>query len=87
MSSEAISDVAEVFLASSMPIDPNTMDEAAERAIAFYASAPAAIALPEEEVAVRFSEMWDLWFTEGGNMPCQRCAGCMHMSSFLQEGT
>lgn len=77
MSSEAISDVAEVFLASSMPIDPNTMDEAAERAIAFYASAPAAIALPEEEVAVRFSEMWDLWFTEGG-IPSKELRDVVH---------
>ena len=77
MSSEAISDVAEVFLASSMPIYPNTMDEAAERAIAFYASAPAAIALPEEEVAVRFSEMWDLWFTEGG-IPSKELRDVVH---------
>lgn len=60
-----------------MPIDPNTMDEAAERAIAFYASAPAAIALPEEEVAVRFSEMWDLWFTEGG-IPSKELRDVVH---------
>lgn len=66
MSNEAVSDIAEVFLAASMPIDPNTMDNAAVRAIAFYANAPAAIALPEEEVTERFSEMWDLWFAEGG---------------------
>ncbi|WP_248921976.1 hypothetical protein [Olsenella intestinalis] len=66
MSSEAISSVADAFLASSMPIDPNTTDQAAERAISFYRTAPAAISLPEEEVAERFSEMWDLWFAEGG---------------------
>jgi len=66
MSSEAVSSVAEVFLAASMPIDPSTMNQAAERAIAFYNNAPATISLPEEEVAERFSEMWDLWFTEGG---------------------
>lgn len=66
MNNEAVSSVAEAFLASSMPIDPNTMEEAGKRAIAFYASAPAAIALPEEEIADRFSEMWTLWFAEGG---------------------
>ena len=66
MNNEAVSNVAEAFLASSMPIDPNTMEEAGKRAIAFYANAPAAIALPEEEIADRFSEMWNLWFAEGG---------------------
>lgn len=66
MSSEAISDIAEAFLASSMPIDPNAMDQAAARAIIFYENATTAIALPEEEVAERFLEMWDLWFAEGG---------------------
>lgn len=65
MSKETISDVAEAFLASSLPIDPNTMCDAAKRVIAFYASASASVALPEEEVSERFSEMWDLWFTEG----------------------
>lgn len=77
MSSEAISGVAEAFLASSMPIDPNTMDQAAERAIAFYESAPAAISLPGEEVAERFSEMWDLWFDEGG-IPSKELRDVVH---------
>lgn len=66
MNKDAIADVAEVFLAASLPIDPNTMNEAAERAIDFYANAAATVALPEEEVAERFSEMRDLWFAEGG---------------------
>lgn len=66
MSSKAVSDVAEVFLASSMPIDPNTIDNAAERAVTFYANASESIMLPEEEVAERFSEMWGLWLADGG---------------------
>ena len=66
MSSETIPGIAEVFLASSMPIDPNAMDQAAERVISFYDNAPTTISLPEEEVAERFSEMWGLWFAEGG---------------------
>ena len=66
MSSKAVSDVAEVFLASSMPIDPNTIDNAAERVVTFYANASESITLPEEEVAERFSEMWGLWLADGG---------------------
>ena len=77
MSSEAIPDVAEVFLAASMPIDPNSMDVAAERVIAFYGSAPAAISRPKEEVAERFSEMWDLWFAEGG-IPSKELRDVVH---------
>ena len=77
MSSETISDVAEVFLASSMPIDPNRMDQAAERAVAFYKSAPATTSLPEEEVAERFTEMWDLWFAEGG-IPSKELRDVVH---------
>lgn len=77
MSSEAIAGVAEAFLASSMPIDPNTIDQAAEMAISFYESAPAAISLPGEEVADRFSEMWDLWFAEGG-IPSRELRDVVH---------
>lgn len=77
MSSEAIPDVAEVFLAASMPIDPNSMDHAVERVITFYGSAPTAISLPKEEVAERFSEMWDLWFAEGG-IPSKELRDVVH---------
>ena len=77
MSSEAISGVAEAFLASSMPIDPNTIDQAAERAIAFYENASTAISLPEQEVAERFSEMWNLWFGEGG-IPSKELRDVVH---------
>jgi hypothetical protein len=77
MSSEAVSDVAEVFLSASMPIDPNLMYDAAEQAITFYASSPDAIALPEDEVAERFSEMWDLWFVEGG-IPSKELRDVVH---------
>lgn len=66
MSREVVSSIVEVFLATSLPIDPHMLDEAAERAIAYYASAPASTALPPEEVAGRFSEMWVLWLGEGG---------------------
>ena len=62
-SREIISEVSEAFLGASMPIDPNVMDAAAERVIEFYAEAPDRIALPEEEVAGRFTEMWNLWFS------------------------
>lgn len=85
MSSEAISGVADAFLASSMPIDPNAMNKAAERAIAFYASAPAAIALPEEEVAERFSEMWDLWLAEGG-IPSKELRDVVHEAVGTDSG-
>lgn len=66
MSDEYVSDVVEVFLAASLPIDPNMMEDAAKRAIAYYASAPMAIALPKGDVAERLSEIWGFWFAEGG---------------------
>lgn len=67
-SRDAVSEVAETFLAASLPIDPNIMDAAAERVIEFYENAPAKLALPEEEVAGRFAEIWNLWFA-GGDAP------------------
>lgn len=67
-SKESISEVSEAFLGASMPIDPNVMGAAAERVIRFYADAPDRLALSEEEVAGRFSEMWSLWFS-GSDAP------------------
>lgn len=61
MSNESITAIAEAFLAASLPIDPDAMNEAAQRAIDFYAEADARTCLPEEEVADRFSELWSLW--------------------------
>lgn len=62
MNSEAVNSLSEAFLAASLPLDPNEIDVAAEKAIEFYANAPAGIALPEEEVSDRFVELWELWF-------------------------
>lgn len=58
--------ISDAFLAASLPIDPDAMQEAAGRAISCYEAAPPAIALPADEVAGRFTEMWDLWLREGG---------------------
>lgn len=66
MNNAIIFDVAETFLGASLPIDPNRMNAAAERVIAFYSRTSATVALPKEEVAERFSEMWDFWFAGGG---------------------
>lgn len=85
MNSEVISSVAETFLAASMPIDPNTMDQAAERAITFYENAPAAISLPKEEVAERFTEMWNLWFAEGG-IPSKELRDVVHEAVGVDSG-
>lgn len=51
MSNEAISDLCETFLATSMPLDPNEIPVAAEKVIEFYNNAPTRISLPAEEVA------------------------------------
>lgn len=63
MSNENISEICEAFLAASMPLDPNEMPVAAGKVIEFYENAPAKVALPAEEVADRFSELWELWFS------------------------
>lgn len=65
MNSEAIADVAEALLAASLPIDPDTMNSAAKRVIAFYKNASETLSLPEEEVASRFEELWSAWFING----------------------
>lgn len=68
MSEEAIRDVSEALLSASLPIDQSLSESAAERAIRFYMDAPEGVALPEEEVSPRFSEMWGLWFS-GSSRP------------------
>lgn len=62
--------IADAFLAASLPIDPDDMEKAVEQVIAYYATAPTAIAIPAGDVADRFTEMWDLWLREGG-MPSE----------------
>lgn len=66
MNKKAVIDVAEALLSASLPIDPDVLDDAAERIICFYGNAPTAVSLPEEEVADRFRELWGLWFVSGG---------------------
>lgn len=63
---DSLNAVADALLAASLPIDADTTDDAANLVIEFYKNAPSNIALPAEEVASRFSEMWDLWFVKGG---------------------
>ena len=63
MSEESSRDLCEAFLATSLPLDPNEIPAAAEKAVEFYRNAPERIALPIEEVADRFAELWGLWFS------------------------
>ena len=62
MNNEAINSLGEAFLAASLPLDPSEISLAATKTIKFYANASARVALPEEEVADRFVELWGLWF-------------------------
>lgn len=63
---ENLTAVVDAFLAASLPIDPDSLEEAGKQVADWYAAAPAAISIPVEEVAERFSEMWNLWLSEGG---------------------
>lgn len=63
---DSLTAISDAFLAASLPIDPDAMQEAAKRAVVFYKNMPPAIALPANEVAGRFMEMWELWLREGG---------------------
>ena len=66
MNDDIMTDVAEVLLAASLPIDPVVIHDAATAVIEYYANAPSGISLPEEEVSDRISELWELWIAEGG---------------------
>ena len=69
MSRQYVNDVADAFLAASLPIDPNRIEEAAQLAIDYYRSgARKKLRLPEEEVAGRFSEMWELWYEDSSTL-------------------
>lgn len=71
MSEEHVSDLADAFLAASLPIDSGLISNAAERVLHFYENAPNALALPGEEVAERFRELWELWLKQGGMPPAE----------------
>lgn len=71
--SDNLNTIADAFLAASLPIDPDSMRDAAAQAISYYDDAPSAIALPADEVAGRFAEMWDLWLREGGIPSAELC--------------
>ena len=62
MSSMAnISDICETLLAASLPIDPNSMERAAELVVDYYENGPEESRIPVEEISDRFSEMWSFW--------------------------
>ena len=60
-SMENISDICETLLAASLPIDPNSMERAAELVVDYYESGPEESRIPVEEISDRFSEMWSFW--------------------------
>lgn len=56
MSSMAnISDICETLLAASLPIDPNSMERAAELVVDYYENGPEESRIPVEEISDRFS--------------------------------
>lgn len=71
--SDNLNTIADAFLAASLPIDPDSMRDAAAQVISYYDDAPSAVALPADEVAGRFAEMWDLWLREGGIPSAELC--------------
>lgn len=79
MNSSAAHDVAEALLGASLPIDPNTTLFAAQKVIEFYRGAPRATALSEEEVADRFSEMWENWL-DGNKAPSKELKDVIHVA-------
>ena len=60
-SASIISDISEALLAASLPIDPNSMEDAAKLVADYYESASEDIKIPVEEISDRFSEMWGFW--------------------------
>lgn len=63
---ENLTAISDAFLSASLPIDPDAIADAAKLVVDFYEKAPSSVALSEEEVAGRFSELWELWLAEGG---------------------
>lgn len=61
MSDQNIREISEALMGASLPIEPTAVGDAARRVAEYYANAPKSIALPEDEVADRFSELWSLW--------------------------
>ena len=49
--SDNLNTIADAFLAASLPIDPDSMRDAAAQVISYYDDAPSAVALPADEVA------------------------------------
>ena len=56
-----ISDISEVLLAASLPIDPDSMEGAAKLVVSYYENAPEDIRIPIGEISDRFNEMWRFW--------------------------
>lgn len=69
MSDQVMNDVMEQILSISLPVDSDLTGCAAERVISYYETAPARIALPPEEVAVRISELWRIWLSGAEDAP------------------
>lgn len=79
MNNEVISSLNEVFLAASLPLDPDQIPTASTRVISFYVGASDKVRLPEDEVADRFEEMWGLWF-EGDSDPSKELKDVMSVA-------
>lgn len=62
MNDKSLESIAETILSISLPVDPDSIHDAASRVADYYAHLSASAALPAEEVADRISELWSVWF-------------------------
>lgn len=79
-----LAEISEELLAASLPIDPNLMTTAAERVAGYYEQAPSATKIPIEEIAGRFSEMWELWLN-GSREPSRELKDVVNIAICVDE--
>ncbi|WP_294438159.1 hypothetical protein [uncultured Slackia sp.] len=79
------SDIREVLSAASLPIDPNSMDDAAKLVADYYENAPEDIRIPIEEIPDRFSEMWGFWL-ENSDRPSKELKDVVRVAVGVDHG-
>lgn len=82
---DGMADICEALLMASLPIDPNSMEDAAKLVADYYEKASEDVRIPVEEIPDRFSEMWGFWL-ENPDKPSKELKDVVRVAVGVDHG-
>lgn len=82
---DGMAGICEALLMASLPIDPNSMEDAAKLVADYYEKASEDVRIPVEEIPDRFSEMWGFWL-ENPDKPSKELKDVVRVAVGVDHG-